>query len=158
MGLDMMPTKQHQKQLARLRCATNVWCGDLKGYDFETPAGILALRPDDELFRLCQSLFVRSLTLDYLDVFFRTKPRSRRFQLLASVLWQTQSPKFMDVCLQNCAIIESSFYAHAPRHRIHSVDPLPNNPELTEPANVGMILPSFFVMCSAPFHRKLHWS
>jgi hypothetical protein len=129
----------------------NVWCGDLKGYNFETPVGFLALRLDDELFLLYQLMFVGSFAINCLDVLFWTKPRSRRFQLLASVLRQMQYPEFIDVCLQNCDIIRSSFcalYIIPDIKHIPWIDSLPSNPELREPAKVCMVLPSFFVMCS----------
>jgi hypothetical protein len=151
MALDVMPIKQYRKQLTRLLCAANVWRGDLTGYDFETLLGFLALRPDGDLFLRCQYMFAGSFTMDSLDVLFWVKPRSRRFQLLAPVLPQRQCPEFMDVCLQNCDIIKSWFcalYIILDIEYIPSIDSLPSNPRFREPADVCMVLPSFFVMCS----------
>jgi hypothetical protein len=76
MALDIMPIKQYQKQLTRLLCASNDWCDDLTGYEFETLVGFLPLRPYDELFLLCQSMFVRSFTIDYSDLVFWANPHS----------------------------------------------------------------------------------
>jgi hypothetical protein len=68
--LNMISLKQCHKQLTRLLSATNVWCGDLKGHDLENLVGFLGMRPGHELFLLCQSMFMRSFTIDYLDVSF----------------------------------------------------------------------------------------
>jgi hypothetical protein len=59
--------------------------------------------------------------------------------------------EFMEVCLQNCDIIESSFcalYIILDVGYIPSIDSLPGNRKLREQANICIILLSFFAMCS----------
>jgi hypothetical protein len=96
-------------------------------------------------------MFPGSFAIDYLDLLFWTEPRSRRFQLLASVLLEMRCPELRDICLQNCNIIESSFcalYMILDIEHIPSIDSLLRNPALREPANACMALLSLCVACS----------